>query len=64
MGIVVLILGLIFGVAAESWIPFAISVVIAAIIQWVKDDWLHQHIHGTINDDHIWEDEHGDKTIE
>lgn len=61
MAVVAVIIGLWIGVAIDSWIPFAISVVIAFGIKFTETAWLHDHMHKIYEGE---EDEHGVKTIE
>lgn len=64
MEVIVLMLSVAAGVAMNDWRVFAGGVVVVGLMQWLKDEWLHHHIHDTFNkEDDIWEDENGDKTI-
>lgn len=55
------LVGLVIGAAVDSWVPFAIAVVIALILQWASTTFLHQHMHKLYEGE---EDEHGVKTID
>lgn len=61
MAVIAVLIGLWVGVSIDSWIPFAISVVIAFAIKFTETAWLHSHMHGLYEGE---EDEHGVKTIE
>lgn len=45
MPIVLLLVGLMMSLAVNSWIPFAVTVVLAAMMFWSMDAFLHDHIH-------------------
>lgn len=61
MGVLIACVGLIIGIAVDSWIPFGISVVIAFGLEFAKSAWLHNHMHKLYEGE---EDDHGVKTIE
>ena len=58
MAIILLIAGLLLSVALDHWLPFAVSTVLAAIVLWSTDAFLHDHIHELTEEDN----EHG-KTV-
>lgn len=45
MPIVLLLVGLMMSLAVNSWIPFAVTVVVVAMMFWSMDTFLHDHIH-------------------
>jgi len=61
VAVIAVLIGIFISGAIDSWVPFAISVVVFAILQWFENKWLHDHIHTVAEG---WEDDHGDKTIE
>lgn len=61
MAALVAFIGLIIGIASDSWIPFGIAIVIAFGIDFMKDAWLHSHMHKLYEGE---EDDHGVKTID
>lgn len=61
MIVAIAIIGLWLGVAFDTWIPFALSIVIALGLQWTTNLWMHSHMHKLYEGE---EDEHGVKTIE
>lgn len=61
MAFIVTLFGLWAGVVSGSWIPFAISVVVAFGLKFMETAWLHDHMHKLYEGE---EDDHGVKTIE
>ena len=53
--------GLIIGIAVDSWIPFGIAAVIAIAFQEMANAFLHNHMHKLYEGE---EDDHGVKTID
>lgn len=61
MAVIAVLLGLWAGLVVDSWVPFAISVVIAFGLKFMETAWLHNHMHQLYEGE---EDEHGIKTID
>ncbi len=61
MAVIAILLGLLIGVLAESWIPFGVAAVLAIGLLWTENKFLHDHMHNLYAGE---EDEHGVKTIE
>ena len=57
MPIVLLLVGLLMSLAVNSWIPFAVTVVLAAMMFWSMDAFLHDHMHELTEKE---DDEHGE----
>lgn len=61
MAVIVVFVGFLISLAANSWIPFGIAAIIAFGLQWASTTFLHQHMHKLFEGE---EDEHGVKTID
>jgi hypothetical protein len=58
---IIAVVGLLIGVAVDSWVPFGIAAVIAIALQEMTNAFLHDHMHKLYEGE---EDDHGVKTIE
>ena len=49
MAVIIVLFGLCLGILADSWVLFAIAVVIAFGFGFVETAWIHDHMHKLYN---------------